>query len=434
MCGIVLVAGAITAKEEKLFRQLLIIDSLRGEDSTGVASVASNHVVTVAKQVGNPFELFEHHKFREILKLQNRVLIGHNRFATQGKVNRLNAHPFEFSKVVGVHNGTLSNKYKLHRGSQFEVDSEAFYDHINEKGLRDAIETAQGAYALVWYNKVEKTLNLIRNKERTFYYAFSEDNKVMFGCSEANMLALVLGREGYKIQAITALPEDTHFSYEVPVNYQPFEKAKVKVIKQTTPFSNDWKGTGTAGTNGNRRHISLVQSNKNQTLPDDVKDKVDEKLIGKFLRFTAVYKTIVENGARCVVAKAEGYEGEFRIYFNKMQEGEDIMKTKHFRATVNSIGVNPSYGTHKGSPYYKLSVISYVPGWTTEAKEEEPILDQVLDDKGKPISRKEFNERYYECQWCSSNITYGEAYRPYAHDQAVCAACAKDEEVSKYLN
>lgn len=432
MCGIVLVAGAITGKEEKLFKQLLIVDSLRGEDSTGVASVASNHVVTVAKQVGNPFELFDHHRFREIMKYQNRILIGHNRFATQGKVNRLNAHPFEFSKVVGVHNGTLTNKYKLHRGSQFDVDSEAFYDHINEKGLKDAIETAQGAYALVWYNKAEKTLNLIRNKERTFYYAFSEDNKVMFGCSEAGMLNLVLGREGYKIQQVNMLPEDTHFSYEIPETGQPFVEAEVKVIKQTVPFTHTPHGIGRGTNQGNKRHISLVQSNKNQKLPTDIRDKVDEALIGRSLRFTAVYKTIVENGARCVVAKAEGYEGQFRIYFNKMEEGEDIMKVKYFQATVNSIGVSPSYGEHRGEPYYKLSVLSYIPGWFNTKEEE--VLDKVLDHNGKQLTRKEFNERYYECQWCSSNITYGEEYRPFAHDQAVCAACAKDEEVAKYLN
>lgn len=39
MCGLVGVAGEITMASEKVLRTLLILDSLRGEDSTGIASI-----------------------------------------------------------------------------------------------------------------------------------------------------------------------------------------------------------------------------------------------------------------------------------------------------------------------------------------------------------------------------------------------------------
>src|SRR5690606_8536689 len=111
MCGLVGVAGNITSVSDKIFRTLLILDTVRGEHSTGVAAVRRNtEEVYLAKQLGNPFELFNDKRYDTAINSINKVIIGHNRFATRGAVNKANAHPFENDLVVGAHNGTLDNK------------------------------------------------------------------------------------------------------------------------------------------------------------------------------------------------------------------------------------------------------------------------------------------------------------------------------------
>ena len=61
---------------EKAFRDLLVFDSIRGEDSTGVLSVAGNGEAITSKVVGDPFELFRYHPYVESMKRNNKVLIG----------------------------------------------------------------------------------------------------------------------------------------------------------------------------------------------------------------------------------------------------------------------------------------------------------------------------------------------------------------------
>lgn len=49
ICGIVAAAGLLTAEEEKIFKFLLILDTVRGEDSTGIAGVSVNGDVCQVK-------------------------------------------------------------------------------------------------------------------------------------------------------------------------------------------------------------------------------------------------------------------------------------------------------------------------------------------------------------------------------------------------
>jgi glucosamine 6-phosphate synthetase-like amidotransferase/phosphosugar isomerase protein len=117
--------------EEDAFRHLLIIDSLRGEDSTGAAFVNSVGDVHLAKTVGDPFQLVETVAFEAGMRQANKCLIGHNRSATFGNVIRKNAHPFIAGEIIGAHNGTLANKSALLDGYKYDTDSEALFNSIN---------------------------------------------------------------------------------------------------------------------------------------------------------------------------------------------------------------------------------------------------------------------------------------------------------------
>ena len=81
---------------EKVLRTLLILDSLRGEDSTGIASIKKvGGDVIVAKSLGDPYQLFDSKSFDRALKASSKAIIGHNRYATTGAILTKNAHPFD---------------------------------------------------------------------------------------------------------------------------------------------------------------------------------------------------------------------------------------------------------------------------------------------------------------------------------------------------
>lgn len=214
MCGIVVVAGKIGKEQREVFRQMLIVGSLRGPHSTGFFSAKGNNS-EVFKLAGDPFTVMEHKGFDRLLNKDTNVLVGHNRFATVGKINRQNAHPFDFPNVVGVHNGTLTNKYQLPDGHQFDVDSEALYNGFDTIGPAQTIAKTRGAWSLVWWDKQAKTLNFLRNNERPMAYCFSEDKKTLYAASEGHMLLWILTRNGVKHTPINVTNVNNHYSLHI---------------------------------------------------------------------------------------------------------------------------------------------------------------------------------------------------------------------------
>lgn len=237
MCGLVGLAGDTTGTWKDIFSNLLIVDSLRGTHSTGAAFVSRvTEDIKLAKEVGHPFNLLQSKMYNEILKLSNKVMIGHNRYATKGEHTEDNAHPFAFPTVVGAHNGTLDNSClkELHDYDKFGTDSEAIYSNINKYGVEDTIKRLSGAWALTWYDKTDNTINMIRNNKRPLYYAYSEDGCTLLWASEVDMLKAVINRSYKKVRDNEwyELPVNTWYSWEIPDSIAvKFNKPKAKELK-----------------------------------------------------------------------------------------------------------------------------------------------------------------------------------------------------------
>ena len=93
MCGIVGVISKSTNglfyTDMDLFQNMLVCDSLRGEDSTGVFGVYKNRQARTIKVAAEPHMLFrcpEWDDFRTKAISSMQIVVGHNRSATRGAV------------------------------------------------------------------------------------------------------------------------------------------------------------------------------------------------------------------------------------------------------------------------------------------------------------------------------------------------------------
>lgn len=231
MCGLVGIFGkALSITQERIFKDLLYLDVFRGEHSTGAAVVSVPFVagnpesVELFKEVGPAYNLFQTQgKFQGKYGLSSKtgikLLLGHNRHATQGAVSAENAHPFELGNVVGAHNGTVlkSSLMKFHEADKYDVDSKIIYSHLGAgNSINSVWEAADGAMALTWYDKIDKKLKMIRNKERPLWVAKSKDGKTIYWASEAWMIWIATSRNGVKdIEEPVSLATDTLVEYDI---------------------------------------------------------------------------------------------------------------------------------------------------------------------------------------------------------------------------
>lgn len=300
MCGLVGMAGAVGVTEEKAFKDLLIIDSLRGPHSTGLCRINNVGNLKIVKAVGDPFELIVRNDYNIALQGLNKVLIGHNRYATKGAINKVNAHPFEFDNVAGAHNGTLTTQYLLDDSKDFEVDSENLYHHMNKHGVSATTSKLGGAYTLTWWDKTDNTVNLLRNKERPLFYTYSTSKGTLFWASEKWMLEGALGRNGIKHGAIIDLPVHTQLKQKIlfPVNgvTQPIPSPTFEVRPHYTPAVTSVVNTGKSVSVSPK--VTSINSNGGKL----------KRLMGKSVEFYVLGEETSKEGLRYIDCRMLGFE------------------------------------------------------------------------------------------------------------------------------
>lgn len=259
-------AGLLAFKDDATLKRMLLLDVFRGEHSTGLAAVRSDGEIHVAKVASHPLDLFDMAKFKTTLNGQmSKIFIGHNRFATKGRVNAVNAHPYQYGHIVGVHNGTLetSSWLELEKelGERFEVDSQALICAIAKLGIEKTVPLLRGAWSIVWYDQNENSLNFLRNKERPMWYAYTKDFSRMFWASEYPVIqaAVALSTQGYEMHS-EGKEQYKYFSTEENVHYK-FSMAdfKEKKNERPKPLAKERKGKEplpAASTYDPFRHVS----------------------------------------------------------------------------------------------------------------------------------------------------------------------------------
>lgn len=228
MCGIVGIASLkqLTNRCNTFFQEALYADTLRGEDSTGICLVdKDNGKLDIFKRAMPAYDFLAMKQADRLLVslLSTKIAIGHNRWATKGVISNRTAHPFCEDNITLVHNGTLKTMYQLDDAGKYAVDSELICHNIAKNGVKDTIEKLNGAYALVWYNSEDDTLNFVRNNERPLSIGYCAKEDLLLWASEAAMLRWVAGRNGILLDNVDQLPVMSHYIFDMSLDaiYKP---------------------------------------------------------------------------------------------------------------------------------------------------------------------------------------------------------------------
>jgi glucosamine 6-phosphate synthetase-like amidotransferase/phosphosugar isomerase protein len=178
---------------ENMMKGMLLTSAMRGTDSTGMISVYKGDVL-VEKLATDPVSFMDTPNFQRCMLNtfnDNLGLIGHTRSATIGKVNKMTAHPHDFTNVVGVHNGTLTTWMHLYKDAI--SDSQAIFGALDSAEFpAEVLKKLNGSYALVWYDKISGKYYFARNNDRPL--SFIQSPEGLFFASEWVMLRFAMER------------------------------------------------------------------------------------------------------------------------------------------------------------------------------------------------------------------------------------------------
>lgn len=429
ICGLIGAAGPLTIKHERAIRTLLILDAVRGIDSTGIATIARNRDLKMAKSVGDPFRLFDTKSFDKAIGGINSVIIGHNRFATQGKVNSSNAHPFAFEKLVGAHNGTLKNKYALDDAALFEVDSENLYHHMNKNGVENTIHKLDGAWALTWYNHDEDTINLIRNSERPLFTTLTKEN-VLFWASESWMLRVALSREGLEHTEVEMLGEDTWYKIEVGHNGALSKPHLVPLASKVIPYvpkQNDvWDKL--LKDNERQRRIESTRNNSQTVIPASNMLPANPYKTDDKLTLEVIGEGTDKQGARYYMCKDRKHTDQnIRLYKAKADKAE--LMGKFITCKLHAFRFTDYFGN-----YHKVEHSSVALVIDSVIDNERIAIEGSFyhDSKQKLIPYKEWMKKHGTCDMCSAPTNPEQDNRFTANGDIICHVCAVDPVTQQY--
>jgi predicted glutamine amidotransferase len=432
MCGIVGVAGNISKPERDAFENMLIFSQVRGPHSTGVASVdEKSERVIIAKATGRPDWLIDADKrYDDVMGYSKKFILGHNRWATTGKISKRNAHPFAFENIVGCHNGTIPDMYlkDLPLGPEdFGTDSETVLANLNVHTPQEVFSKLIGAWAFVWYDKRQKRVFMLRNTERELYYAYSKDRRTLFWASELGFIETALTRSPsitFDTKDFWLLQANTLTSWEIPEGYtKSFSNPTLvplrgKEVPQT--WGNRFRGDteefdscdlaehhkrlhghqGPLHDNTGRREIrhSTSESSDRRGVGNSPGVRQLPGLIEKpksnIIDATGILKEHLENGAasRIPILGPATVIKDFAKPVDLLNfDGQGYQKTKHDKNV------------------YK--------GW-----------------KGDLLAKSDWDRATAKgCTWCSQTAEWGKPVRFIDRDRFICLDCNQDSEVAFYL-
>lgn len=464
MCGIVGIAGAINNRKMQLsFRDLLVIDQIRGFDSTGVLGVLVDPTekcptgYNVHKDIVPPSELWERSTSSVFswwgeAKGDVKVMLGHNRATTVGASTAANAHPFEFGDTIGVHNGTLTYWNDLINYHKHDVDSKALIENIDEYGVEETWKTFVGAAAVVWWDNKNETLHFARNNQRTLFYAYTADRNaiiwasewwMIIGAADRNKVALEKWGKGEKgaegTPKLLTFEPDTHYQFEPTTTDCKLVKTKKLEPRVNFMRASGATGYGTTSHRNNSPRIgkafpyvtgwkkSMERHGKSyQTVRlSNCRDESDVN--GVRFRFTVFTKTNSWKGIGfCDVYPANNAERDRLLDLDRYAEIEPM----------SDLWANPDAGCANYPAYAIAACNTRLPKKKESDKERHMFVgwdNNLTDLTGIKKQIKEAGDSCAHCFTTIDETNIGEAFW-YSRQALICGECNVDWYGDNYGN
>jgi len=223
-----------TSKFKSFFNQALIVDSLRGEDSTGVLLVNEDDSVFSYKKALAGYDFKWLSKYcTTLFKASPRVAMGHNRWASMGAVTHATAHPFKYGHINLSHNGTLSNHRMLDKENNSKTDSDFLAYSFSTIGVLETLKVIRGSFAITWVDTDLGTFNIVRNSERELYTCKTTNHSLLYA-SEKGLLSWITERNKITVTAPELLPEKEW--HQINIKTGAIDVIKVEFI---APYSSN---------------------------------------------------------------------------------------------------------------------------------------------------------------------------------------------------
>ena len=370
MCGLVAVISkylnGFSQDQRDIFDTLLFVDTLRGNDSTGAFVVSNLGNVTLAKEASAATRYMntpEYKSLRNDAFSNGWAMVGHNRNATRGAITDVNAHPFVIDdRIVLVHNGSYFGDHKKLKDT--EVDSEAIAHSLaEEKDPELALRKVDAAYALIWYDVDNKTINMVRNSARPLWRMELAGSYVI--ASEEAFLQMVKYRYKYSPtnEPKEIEPYDMH-SFKLNDDKSTTETIRKldcsfwqhnKSETKATYSQNEYGGWGEyCGPYGhydanvgraNHNNLALTCAHAaNSSVLEVAIDTMKPDVINKFI--SAIQKDAV---TMCFSdfskTKEELKDQKIKVVINDVQEADDVPKSDNFILIGKTLINNHLYAT-----------------------------------------------------------------------------------------